>query len=86
MKQLARDVIRTVIARGDRIRCTSEDELEKIMSALDGLAVHVTIQHDDVCTPARCACSPHYVLERLTVETYATGQTAQRRWIQDTTS
>lgn len=46
-------------------------------------AVHVIALHDDACAaPVReCSCSPTFVAEQLTAETYAKGQRAQARWL-----
>lgn len=48
--------------------------------AFQGKAVHLTVLHDDACTPSRCVCEPEYVLDDLTVDTYVAGQKAQAEW------
>ena len=78
--------IRSIIERGDRIRCASAEELAAITSSLRGLAVHVMTLHDAACTPGVCVCSPEYIVQRLTVESYIAGQREQRSWIAGSTS
>lgn len=77
---------REIIKRGDRIRCTSTEELLTITKALAGMAVHVAVLHDDACTPGVCVCSPHYVLERLTAATLEDGQRQHAGWVRRSTS
>lgn len=80
------NLARQLIERGDSIRCETAAEFEAVIAALAGCALHVRIEHDDACTPSVCMCSPHYVIERLSVDTYTAGRDAQRRWLRESTS
>lgn len=51
-----------------------------------GKASHVLILHDDSCTPSACSCSPEFVLEELTVDSYKAGQLAQTDWVRKSTN
>lgn len=59
---------------------------EEQRCAQGGAAFHVTILHDDACSPSSCVCSPEYVLEELTADTLLKGAEAQRRWKKETSS
>lgn len=78
--------IRGIIERGDKIRCTSMEELVGIREALRGMVVHAWCLHDDACTPSECRCQPEYIIERLTPETYLAGQDAQAQWVKEKSS
>ena len=54
--------------------------------AFAGKAMHMTVMHDDACTPARCVCSPEFIVQDLTVETCLAGQRAQASWERGTRS
>jgi hypothetical protein len=62
------------------------EELLEILPALEGMAVHQTILHDDKCTPSSCTCSPHYIIENLTAETWIEGERRQQEWIKKVSS
>ena len=54
--------------------------------ALQGKAMHLLVEHDDVCTPGVCVCEPSYVLDNLTPEFFRAGQLAQAKWVRENTS
>lgn len=87
MTRAERRRIQRVIDSGGEIRLQSH-EFDAAMSALTdaGRFVHVTILHDDDCTPSRCVCRPDYVLAVATPERLVDGARAQRQWIRETTS
>jgi len=64
------------------VRFANRAEFEAAVAAgtFDGEAVHLTIMHDDACTPERCTCEPEYMVQDLTVENYKAGQRAQENW------
>ncbi len=53
---------------------------------LAGRALHVTVLHDDACTPSICVCTPDYIVDDLTVDSYLAGQEAQKKWVKESTS
>lgn len=48
--------------------------------------VHVSVRHDDACTPSRCVCEPEIVIEEGTEENLARGAEEQAKWIRETSS
>jgi hypothetical protein len=70
------------------IRLRSPAELAQLRAsgALQGLAVHVLVLHDEQCTPSRCICSPEYELREVTVETLLEGARLQAAWVRSTAS
>ena len=86
MTRAQRRRIRGLIEDGQRVRCKTFVEFFDVAMALRGLAVHVLTLHDDTCTPSLCVCTPHFIFERLTPETYVAGQREQSAWVQRSTS
>lgn len=78
--------VRKLIGSGKPVRCRTVEELAEVQLALQGMAVHAMILHDDGCSPEACRCRPEFVLERLTPEGYLEGQAAQAKWSKETLS
>lgn len=78
--------VRKLIGSGKPVRCRAVEDLAELQLALQGMAVHVMILHDDGCSPQACRCRPEFVLERLTDESYSAGQAAQAKWTKETLS
>lgn len=63
---------------------TIEAAQEAVASGRFGSMVHLTIRHDDGCDGFdRCSCTPDYVVEPLTVESWLKGQTLQAQLLKD---
>jgi len=70
------------------LRFRKEAELQAAITGgtFAGRAVHVTVLHDDACTPSRCVCEPEFVVEEATPAVLAAGVRAQRAWEEETAS
>jgi hypothetical protein len=72
----------TQLDAGGTVRCDGAALASLIAGGvLAGRPVHVTIGHDDACTPSRCGCSPTYWVEPLTETSFDEGQQREREWL-----
>ena len=46
-----------------------------------GRVLHITVLHDDACTPSRCMCRPAFEVREGTVENFLRGEREQAEWI-----
>lgn len=47
---------------------------------------HLTVEHDEECSPSRCACEPCFLVRPLTVESFLEGQRNEVAWAKRTSS
>lgn len=78
--------IRKLIDSGKSVRCRTLDEVTEVQLALQGVAAHVMVLHDQGCSPEACRCRPEFVVKKLTPENYLEGQRAQAKWAKETLS
>lgn len=69
-----------------KLYCKNQDELLAVLSGLGPQAVHVTILHDDACSPSACVCSPDFVIEDLTGDVWFKAMKLQEEWIKNSSS
>lgn len=81
----------TVVIKGEKreielpVICENIETLNHLLTVLAeqcrGKVYNTTILHDDDCTPEQCVCSPTYLVEDFTQESFDRSQDAQRKWV-----
>lgn len=76
-------------AQEARVNAKRFSSIEAVHAAVDagefGDIIHMTVLHDDACSPAGCVCTPEYLVEEGTPEAILRGAEAHQQWVKETT-